>query len=184
VINQLAFVVLLQLPSASEACGHPSVEPVIEVGDWIGDSISSSKPSDPIGDSICELYCAIRVRNPSEHIPMCSSYSCKLELLRPDGTTIARPVEFGPRYDGMTEPSEVGGICLPWSDANPVGPYRATLSCSDDPSASTVLHFIVAESHKLGFDIPQFSWQGSNRCPSRPDFGVTPNPSLQRAPPG
>ncbi len=156
-----------------EPCDLPPVSPFVEVSDHEYDS---SKPppaiGEPAGDGICELYCGIQTVSDDSWIPACSACSCTFTLRLPDGRLQTRQIELGPRSDGMTKPDQVATICMPWSESFPIGQYQATLKCGESRS-SVRFDFAVARSHTTGFDLPPASWQGSNHCPKRPNFGDT-----------
>lgn len=163
-----------------EPCDLPPVAPFVEVSDHEYDS---SKPppaiGEPAGDGICELYCGIQTVSSDSWIPACSSASCTFTLRLPGGRLQTRQIEFGPRFDGMTNPDQVATVCMPWSESFPIGRYQATLECessalSSESRSSVRFDFAVVGSHATGFDLPPASWQGSNHCPKRPDFGDTP----------
>jgi hypothetical protein len=162
-----------------EPCHSPPVSPSVEVSDLQYDY---SKPppavGEPAGDGTCELYCGIQTALSDSWIPACASYSCTFTLRLPNGRLQTRQIELGPHVDGMTNPTQIATICMPWSESFPIGQYQATLECED---SSVRFDFAVARSYTTGFDLPPASWQGSNRCPSRPALGETLNPSsLQR----
>ena len=167
----LLVAVMAAAPWANaQSCPRPPVDPVLEIGDWIYDVDNPPQPGEAAGDSICELYCAIRVRDSSVHIPQCSLYECTFQLVFPDGKSLDRSITFGQWADGMSEPRETGTVCSSWSDLYPAGWYRATLWCKEDPAAKAELRFFVEKSQATGFDIPSSLWQGQNRCPGRPAF--------------
>ena len=162
---------LLSLASFAAAegqpCSHPDIVPVVEIGDLIYDFDKRSKVGEPLGDGICELYCGLRVVDPEQWIPQCSSYLCRFTLQKPDGNSTSTPIRFGPRFDGMTQPTAVGTVCGGWSESMPPGRYRATLECG---SSSATFDFEIVRSHPAGFEIPPSLRLEGNPCPQRPAF--------------
>lgn len=170
------FIGLVFLAAVADAppCRHPSVIPELKIGDWVDDdSKPPPGPGQPIGDEICELYCGIAVVDKKAWIPSCATYACSFRLDGPNGTSISRRIDFGPRFDGMTEPTSEGTLCVAWSEEWPSGWYRGTLKCDDSPSGAVTFDFLIDRSRPNGFEIPSSLWEGSNHCPPRPDFGGT-----------
>jgi hypothetical protein len=164
-----ALILSAAMATEGQPCPHPRIVPVVEIGDWIYDFNKPSAVGEPLGDGICELYCGIEVVDSSAWIPHCSSYSCRFTLQAPDGSSSTSPIVFGPRFDGMTQPTSVGTVCGGWSESMPAGRYHATLECE---SSSASFDFQVDRSHPAGFEISPSLWQGTNHCPRQPAFGI------------
>lgn len=148
-----------------QPCSHPDIVPVVEIGDWIYDLDKPPKVGEPAGDGICELHCGIKVVDPEQWIPQCSSYSCRFTLQKPDGSSASTPILFGRRFDGMTQPAAEGTVCSGWSESMPPGRYRATLECG---SSLVTFDFEIVRSHPAGFEIPSSLRREGNPCPRQP----------------
>jgi hypothetical protein len=176
-------------PAETTSCPHPPIVPVVQIDDLIYDNSKPLAQGGLVGDNVCELYCGIKVVDSHDWVPACAAYPCEFELHLPGGVVVRQTIEFGPSYDGLDKPIEVGRVCNAWSAWYPSGWYRATLHCgasasAELPEAIASFDFWVEHSHPTGFDISPSLWQGRNHCPRRPDFGLPHNPSPQRKIPG
>jgi hypothetical protein len=157
-------------------CPRPAIAPVIEITDMLFDPAEvPPQPGEPAGDGVCELYCGIAVADEHSFIPACSSYPCTFTLSTAGVEIRRRPLTFGPRYDGMAEPTSTGTVCIEWSESFEPGWYHATLECADS-AIRAEFDLQISRSRVRGFDIPPTLWRDTNRCPARPAFGEPPNP--------